>query len=164
MTVYWLDADACIQAKDEINGAFPFSRMRPFWDYLSLQVDNGVVRAPKMVYDEIVKGNDELSDWFSEREDRGLAIYASKEVHECASRIGDYVVEKYGDRLARPFLKGADMWVMAHAMAMGTDGVVVTHETTRPLTAIIKIPAVCSAFGIERFTIFRMLNQLGARF
>jgi hypothetical protein len=56
------------------------------------------------------------------------------------------------------------MWVMAHAIAMGKDGVVVTHETTRPLTAIIKIPAVCSAFGIERFTIFRMLNQLGARF
>ena len=56
MTVYWLEADACIQAKNEETGSFPFSRAANFWSYLSHKVDEGVVKS-KMVYDEIVKGN-----------------------------------------------------------------------------------------------------------
>lgn len=34
---------------------------------------------------------------------------------------------RYGDRMARPFLKGADTWVLAHAKSMGQDGFVVSY-------------------------------------
>jgi len=164
VTVYWLDADVWIQAKHEQNGPFPFSRMQKFWDYMSLQVDKGKVKCPKMVYDEIVKGNDRLADWFREREARGLSINASDEVWECVTKISDYVVNKYKDRKSRKFLDGADMFVIAHAMAMGEDGVVVSHEGLRRQNALVKIPALCLDLNVEKINIFQMLNRIDAQF
>ena len=161
MTVYWLDADACIHAKNERDGAFPFSRMPKFWAYLSRKVDQGIVKAPKMVYDEITSGNDQLAEWFREREDRGLCENPTDEVWRCVTEISDFVVNKWKDRRARRFLAGADVFVLAHAMAMGKDGVVVSHETKRQQNAIVKIPVVCEELKIEKIGIFTMLNQLG---
>lgn len=161
MTVYWLDADACIQAKHEENGAFPFNRMPRFWDYLSHKIDQGVVQCPKMVYDEITRGDDRLAEWFKERETRGLAIHPSDEVWECVTKISDYVVKKYKDRKSRKFLDCADMFVLAHAMAMGNDGVVVSHEGLRRQNALVKIPVLCLDLGIEKVNLFQMLNRLG---
>lgn len=161
MTVYWLDADACIHTKNEETGAFPFSRAANFWGYLSRKVDDGVVKCPKMVYDEIVKGNDELSTWFKEREHRGLCVHSSDEAWECLTKISDFVVGRWKDRKSRSFLDGADAWVLAHAMAMGSDGVVVSHESTRKQETIVKIPAVCGALGIQKISLFQMLNRLG---
>lgn len=160
--VYWLDADACIQAKHERNGPFPFSRGRKFWDFLSHKVDEGVVKCPKMVYDEITdRGwNDELAGWFRERESRGLSENPSDSVWERVHQISDFVVAKWGDRLARPFLEGADLWVLAHALAMGSDGIVVSHEGTREQKSKIKIPAVCFELGIEKINLFQMLNRM----
>ncbi|HMH44381.1 MAG TPA: DUF4411 family protein [Pyrinomonadaceae bacterium] len=164
MTVYWLDADACIHAKDERHGAFPFSRMQKFWNYLSHQVDLGVVKAPKMVYDEITKGNDALAEWFRDREDRGLCENPNDAVWNCVTQVNNLVVQKYGDRKARRFLTGADPFVLAHAMAMGDEGIVVSHESTREQNAIVKIPTVCAALNIQQVSIFTMLNQLHAHF
>jgi len=59
-----------------------------------------------------------LQSWFREREDRGLAIVGSAAVHEWAGKIGNYVVQRFGDRRARELLKGGDLWVIAHAKAM----------------------------------------------
>jgi hypothetical protein len=132
-----------------------------FWNYLSRKVDEGIVQCPKMVYDEIVKGNDELATWFKEREHRGLAVHASDEVWEALTEIGTFVVGRWKDRKSRSFLNGADAWVLALAKAMGKDGVVVSHESTRKQETIVKIPAVCSALGIEKISIFQMLNRLG---
>jgi hypothetical protein len=103
LTVYWLDADACIQVKNEETGNYPFSRAEKFWAYLSHKVDERIVRAPKMVYDEITNGDDRLADWFKEREHRGLCVNASPEVWESLIRIGDFVVNKWKDRRSRAF-------------------------------------------------------------
>ena len=51
--------------------------------------------------------------------------------------------------------------VLAHAMAMGKDGVVVSHESLRKQETVVKIPAVCNALGIEKISWFQMLNRLG---
>lgn len=154
----------CIQAKDERNGPFPFKRQPKFWAYLSHQVDIGTVRASKMVYDEIMKIDDELKQWFQDREDRGLSIHPTPEVYECVTKVCDYVVRKYGDRKARAFLNGADPFVLAHAMAMGKNGIVVSHESTREQHSIIKIPTVCYALKIQPVSLFQMLNKLNARY
>ena len=151
----------CIQIKDEQTGAFPFNKSATFWAFLSHQIDEHVVRSSKMVYDEVTKGNDELAEWFKARKDRGLAINASDEVVECMTKISDFVMRAYKDRRSRRFLEGADAWVLAHAMAMGKDGVVVSHESLRHQNAIVKIPAVCHAMGIEKISVFTMLNRLG---
>lgn len=46
----------------------------------------------------------------------------------------------------------------------GESGVVVSHESLRQQESRVKIPAVCTQFGVQRTSIFAMLNQLGARF
>ena len=117
-----------------------------------------------MVYDEISAGNDRLAKWFKEREHRGLSVNASPEVWECVTKISDFVVNRYKDRMSRAFLYGADCFVLAHAMAMGNDGVVVSAESLRKQESIVKIPAVCAALNIEKISIFQMLNRLNADF
>src|SRR5262249_2735814 len=102
---------------------------------MSRKIDEGVIRAPKMVFDEITAGSDRLAEWFRDREHRGLCINATDEVVKCVGTVSDFVVRKYGDRKAREFLAGADPFVIAHAMAMGEDGVVVSHESRREQTA-----------------------------
>jgi len=166
VTVYWLDADACIQAKNKDTGAFPFGRMQKFWDFLSLQIDRGIVKCPKMVYDEVTDRGweDELAEFFREREARGLCEYATDEVWKWVHQISNLVVQKFGDRKARDFLEGADLWVLAHAKAMGAEGVVVSHEGLREQHHKIKIPVVCAEFQIEKITIFQMLNRMNATF
>jgi hypothetical protein len=59
---------------------------------------------------------------------------------------------------------GADPFVLAHAMAMGDDGIVVSHESMREQNASVKIPTVCAALNIQQVSIFTMLNQLRAHF
>jgi hypothetical protein len=165
LAVYWLDADACIQTKDERTGAYPFSRWENFWAYLSHQVDLGFVRCPKKVYDEVTKGwDDPLAMWFREREDRGLCEYPTPEAWECVAKISDFVMNRWGDRMTRPFLKGADVWVLAHAMSMGKDGFVVSHESKRQQNSIVKIPTVCYHLNIQKISIHEMLNRLKAKF
>lgn len=164
MIVYWLDADACIQTAHEKNGAFPFSRMGHFWAYLSHQVDSGIVKCPKMVYDEVTAGNDQLATWFREREDRGLAVHPNDDVWDAVTEISDYVVNKYKDRKSRRFLEGADMFVLAHALAMGKDGIVVSHEGLRRQNALIKIPVLCQDLKIEKISVYQMLNRMNASF
>jgi hypothetical protein len=161
LTVYWLDADACIHAKHEETGAFPFSRSQRFWDYLSKKVDEGVVQCPKMVYDEIVAGKDHLAEWFREREQRGLCVHPSDQVWDALTEVSDFVVNRYKDRKSRKFLNGADAMVIAHAKAMGSEGVLVSQDSLSMQDAIVKIPAVCAAFGIEKISWFQMLNRLG---
>jgi hypothetical protein len=147
--------------KNEDTGTYPFSRADKFWAYLSHKVDEGVVQCPKMVYDEIVKGHDRLADWFQEREHRGLCIHPSQDVWDCLTQIGNFVVSEYKDRKSRSFLNGADAFVLAHAMAMGSDGIVVSHESTRKQGVIVKIPAVCAALNIEKINFSRMVNLMG---
>jgi uncharacterized protein DUF4411 len=119
------------------------------------------VKCPKMVYDEIVNGNDLLADWFKERADRGLCEPTSDAVWAASVLISDHVVNAYQDRKSRRFLSGADAMVLACAKAMGKDGVVVSHESLRKQESIVKIPAVCNALGIEKISWFQMLNRLG---
>lgn len=117
-----------------------------------------------MVYDEITRGNDDLAEWFRDRENRGLCENPTDEVWDCLTQVNNFVVQKYGDRKARRFLTGADPFVLAHAMAMGEEGIVVSHESTREQNAIVKIPTVCAALNIQQVSIFTMLNQLHAQF
>lgn len=114
-----------------------------------------------MVYDEITAGDDRLADWFKEREDRGLCINASPAVWQRLIEIGDFVVKRWKDRRSRAFLNGADAFVLAHALAMGKDGVVVSHESTRKQDSIVKIPVVCAELGVEKISFSQMVNRLG---
>jgi hypothetical protein len=131
---------------------------------MSAQLESGIIRSPKIVYDEVVKGNDWVADWVRTRREKGLSVPASKAVHNHFRPIADYVVQRWGDRKAREFLLGGDCWVIAHAKEMGDDGIVVTQESKRSIEAKVKTPTVCEAVGVECITIFQMLDEFDFSF
>lgn len=157
-TVYWLDANVFIQAK---NGPYAFNLVPKFWIFLSEQLDQGTIRCSKMVYDELIDGNDELTAWFKPRKEKGLCHNANQTVQDCYTLIANHVATKFKPHQAAEFLVGADGWVIAHAM--NGDGVVVTQESDKSHKAKIKIPTICKVFGVRCIDTYRMLNALNAK-
>ncbi len=156
--MYWLDADVYIQASAR-TGPYPFKRARGFWSFLAAQLEKGQIGSPKIVYDELTRGNDELAQWCKQRREKGLCVAASREVHAHFTTIANHVIGKYGQRKAAEFLRGGDAWVIAHAMEDGPNGIVVTQESTRHSNAKIKVPTVCKELGVPCISTFQMLED-----
>lgn len=155
MPIYWLDADVYIQAK---NGPYKFERIPGFWVFLAQQFDNGNIKSPKRVYDELTDGSDVLASWCRRMRDRGLSVKADKDVQHCYRQIANHVHTKYKPHQANEFLKGGDGWVIAHAMATG--GIVVAQESERSKKSKIKVPTVCREFNVKCIGTYDMLDRL----
>jgi hypothetical protein len=152
--IYWLDADVYIQAS---NG--PYKRVPQFWAFLAVQLELGNIRSPKIVYDEVSAGNDEVAKWFAHRKGKGLCVTASPEVQtKCYGMIADYVFEKFKSYQAEEFLRGGDGWVIAHAM--DSNGKVVTQESLRKVEAKIKVPTICKALSVPCINTYDLLDEL----
>jgi hypothetical protein len=156
-SIHWLDSNVFIQAK---NGPYAFARVPQFWIFLSEQLEQGNVRSPKMVYDELVGGNDDLAVWFKPRREKGLCHHPNETVQQCYGNVANHVAMKFKPHQAAEFLVGADGWIIAHAM--DGDGVVVTQESDRSHKSKIKIPTICKVFGVRCVNTYQMLDALGA--
>jgi len=157
--IYWLDADAYIQAK---NGPYKFARVPKFWVFLSEQLEKGTIKSPQVVYREIADGKDDLANWFKQRRRNGLCIAASEKVQEYYGQIAEYVANNYKPHQAAEFLKGADGWVIAHAME--DKGIVVTQESARSRKNKVKIPTICKVFNVRCMNTYDMLDEFHAKF
>lgn len=157
-SIYWLDANVFIQAK---NGPYGFGLVPQFWTFLSEQLAQGTIRCPKMVYDELIDGKDDLAAWFKPRREKGLCNNANETVQQCFSAVANHVAMKFKPHQVAEFLIGADGWLIAHAM--DGDGVVVTQESDRSHKSKIKIPTMCKVFGVRCMNTYEMLNSLGAK-
>jgi hypothetical protein len=151
--IYWLDADVYIQAS---NG--PYKRVPQFWAFLTEQLKLGNIRSPKIVYDEVSAGNDEVAKWFAPRKGEGLCVSASPAVQTDYGKIADYVFEKFKPYQAEEFLRGGDGWVIAHAM--DSRGKVVTQESLRKVEAKIKVPTICKALSVPCINTYDLLDEL----
>jgi Domain of unknown function (DUF4411) len=159
MPIYWIDAVVLIQSSNTFH---PFDRVPKFWSFISQQLDAGVIKAPKIVWQEVADGNDWLAQWVQQRREKGLCVAASKSVQAYLGPISAHVVGKYKPHQANEFLKGGDPWVIAHAM--DSEGIVVTQESPRSIKAKVKIPTVCKSLGVRCIDTFAMLKELGAKF
>ena len=157
---YCLDANVFIQAK---NGPYGLDFHPSFWKFMAVQVDAEVICSPKMVYDELASGEDDLADWVKDRKDQGMFVVPDERIQVVFGDIADNVEQKYANHHARLFLDGADPWVIAHAKVQGA--VVVTHEKlVNDESAKVKIHNVCVHFGVKYVDTYEMLRTLGARF
>jgi hypothetical protein len=156
-SIYWLDANVFIQAK---NGPYAFTLVPKFWIFLSEQLEQGTIRCSKMVYDELIDGNDDLAGWFKQRREKGLCHHANETVQQQYGSVANYVATKFKPHQAAEFLIGADGWLIAHAM--NGDGVVVTQESDRSHKSKIKIPTICKVFGVRCMNTYQMLAALEA--
>ena len=160
--VYWLDTNVLITAR---NGPFRFSINPGFWSFIDAQVKAGRIRAPKMVYREILHyegANDELTKWVKNRRNSGLFVDEDGPVQKAMTEVSDHVMKTYEEHHAAEFLRGADPWLVAHAKV--SSAVVVTFEKRQPGASRVKIPNVCAELGIRFVDPYDMLEELEAAF
>lgn len=160
MTIaFWLDTNVFITSK---NAYYPFDLVPAFWSFLDKKVAEGLIAAPRLVYDELESGGDDLATWVKARKTSRLFIDADPTVQATLQQVVNYVAGTYIKAESDLFLKGADPWLVAHAKTHG--GTVVTLERFEPKTKKVKIPNVCGHFNVKTTDTFGMLRALGASF
>lgn len=160
MGIYWIDAGVLITAK---NGLYGFELVPKFWPWLQEQLTIGTVRMPRIAFEEVTDGNDELAKWCKLRKSIGhFCVKENKNVQERYGTVAEYVNQKYTPHQVAEFLRGADGWLIAYALE--TQGFVVTEESTKHNKSRIKIPTVSKALSAPWKTTADMCKELGAKF
>jgi hypothetical protein len=160
MPVYWIDAGVLIMASKRY---YSFELVPRFWIWLHGHVEGGTIRMPKMAFEEVIDGTDDLAKWCKERKGLGFfCVKADKAVQRQYRMIANYVSGKYKPHQVAEFLKGADGWIIAHALE--TQGFVVTEETTAHNKSKVKIPTVSKALDAPWKNTFDMCKELKAKF
>ena len=157
--IYWIDAGVLIQAK---NGLFAMDIVPTFWTFIETKLKDGSVRMPKMCFDEVTDGNDELARWCKQRRNIGYfccKASSDKDVQTRYSKIAEHVVANHSRHAAAEFLRGADGWVIAHALA--TSGYVVTEELRNNYKSKIKIPVISKTLKATWKPTHQMCRELG---
>lgn len=158
--MYLLDANIFIDAK---NGAYGLDFCPAFWNWLLQSHSRGLLGSINAVKNELLARQDELTHWAREVP-ADFFQQPTSSVIEVLRQITNHVEAK-GFPLAEKtrFLTQADPFLIAHAKA--GNHVVVTHEKAVPGNSLkIKIPNVCSAFGVNCRSIFDVIRESKARF
>ncbi len=160
MSRYCFDTNFLIQAK---NGPYGFDFAPSFWEFVDSKLNDGTIFTSKLVYDEIVSGDDELADWIKARNDPNVFVQPDENVQMVFADISNHVVEHYPATRSQEFLSSADPWIIA--LARVEDTIVVTHETLVPEESKkVKIPNICKVFEVRYIGPYEMLRILKARF
>jgi len=156
---YCLDANVLIQAWQK----YYSPRICPtYWDMLDYLGTQNIIFMPEMVYDEIVRTDDELSKWLKTSKIPIKKI--DEQVTKCLKDIysADSNHKFLVDNTKARSL--ADPWVIAHALR--EKAVVVTKE--EKVTALnstkIKIPNVCDKMNVSWINDFQLIDELGIMF
>lgn len=159
MPRYCIDTDTFIRAK---NGEYAMNVHIKFWNWIDDQVRAGNLFSSSLVYKEITDGNDELTKWAKERHKTGHFVEPSQAVQAKFGEIANYVNSNYGQSHANLFLSKADAWVIAHAFE--EEAAVVTHEKLEENSKRVKIPNVCRHFTVSWCNIYKVQQDLNAKF
>lgn len=155
---YLLDSNVFMQAK---NLHYGFDFCPAFWDWIDARAAQGEVLSIDKVRDELIAGDDELSEWAEARKEFFLkpdaTVLASlRTASEWTNTAG------YTPAAVNLFLQAADYYLVSHAQAQGH--IVVTHEKPSPSTNKIKVPDACIGLDVKCMTPFEMLRVERARF
>lgn len=158
---YLLDANIFIQAK---NLHYGFDFCPAFWNWLELNNEGGKVYSVAKVGDELIAGNDELSEWAS-RQGGKFFLAPDPSMLPAFARVSAWASSPeriYEPAAVNTFLQVADYYLIAHALAH--DSIVVSHEKPDNSKKRVKIPDVCIGLGITCLNPYEMLRRERARF
>lgn len=156
---YCLDTNILIQAWQK----YYSQKFCPgYWEVLNQLGDVGQIFIPEEVRDEILKTDDDLSNWV--KECRIPIIKTNRAVTENLSKIysADPLHKFLVDNTKARSL--ADPWVIAHAMTENATVVTKEIKVTAVSSTKIKIPNVCENMHIRCITDFKMIDELNIKF
>lgn len=162
--MYLLDSNIFIQAK---NFQYPFDAFPGFWEWLQRDMKAGIVASIKPVYDELTRGNDELTDWVAVCEACGCFLSIDdSDTQRRFTEIASWAVnpaQNFNPSAYQEFLQVADSWLVAKAYS--TRSTIVTLERfDAQCKRRVLIPNVCRAFGVEYIDTIELIRRIGVRF
>lgn len=153
---YCLDANVLIQAWQKYyNPKFCLD----YWNILIELGKNAKIFIPELVYEEIVRTEDDLSQWL-----KASKIPIAKITEPVTKHIRK-ILQDYpllvDNTKARSL---ADPWVIAHALNDNATVVTKEEKVTALNTKKIKIPNVCDNIGIRWISDFQFIDELDIKF
>jgi hypothetical protein len=157
MTLYLLDANVPIEADESY---YPVARIKPFWVWLIEQGEKGIIKIPRLIFNEITPPPGPLAEWLKREDVKKVLVLEEKPDTALVQRV---LNEGYAPNLNDVEIQkvGKDPFLVAIALAK-PDRVVVTKERSQPskMKANRKIPDVCDHFGIKWMTDFDLYRVL----
>ena len=148
---------------------YPFDLVPSFWEYLQGCFSEGNVAILDLAKDEVIKGNDDLSNWLKSCPVMNVCNHKKEDVLQYYSQVlihlqtSGYYKETALNDWARE--KIADPWLIAAAKAYGY--IIVTLETSNPNLSIrnpvkrAKIPDVAAHMGVECRDLLYFMRAMG---
>lgn len=156
---YLLDANVFIQAK---NLHYSFDFCPAFWDWLDVTNGRRCVFSIAHVREELLAGDDELSQWTRQR-DGGFFLAPDEAIVPSLGTVSGWALHgRYEPAAVSAFLQDTDYYLIAHAHAHGHT--VVTHEVPSASTKKVKIPNACIGVDVRCMSPYEMLRVERARF
>jgi hypothetical protein len=156
---FCLDANVLIQAWQK----YYSPKICPsYWDIFNDLGANNIIFMPEMVYNEIVRTDDDLSKWLKSskipiRKIDEQVIKCLKDIYS-ADPNHKYLVDNTKARSL------ADPWVIAHALRENATVVTKEEKVTAINTTKIKIPNVCEKMNVPWINDFQLIVELGIIF
>lgn len=166
MRKYLIDTNAVITPAKQY---YPMDLMPKYWDSLKRMFEEKSVNLLDMIYNEIVSGNDEVSDWLKSIEDTiDIIDHRESDILQSYSNVLEYVSNCgfYKESALAEWSRStvADPWLIATAKARNL--VIVSLETSNTglnqnnRSKMAKIPDVAKALGVEHCNVFEMVREL----
>ena len=163
--LYLVDSDVFITAK---NLYYSFEICPGFWKCMLHHHQQGRVFSIDRVRGELLAGSrtEDLVRWV--RSDVPATFFLQADTEAVSSAYAEIMLwvqrhANYFDAARAKFATGADGWLVAYARVHGAT--VVTNEQPAPDSKReVKLPDVCDQFGVQRASIFAVLQSLSVRF
>ncbi len=156
---YCLDSNVLIQAWQKY---YSPKYCATYWEILDELGYQSKIFIPKMVYEEIIRTDDDLSNWLKEsrievKPMTNAITTCLKSIYSNNPNHKHLVDSKKGRSLADP-------WVIAHAINENATVVTKEEKVTALNTKKIKIPNVCENMNVRWINDFDMITELGIKF
>lgn len=165
MTQYLIDTNCFIEAK---NVYYPFDFAPSFWEQLGSAINEGSILIHDAVFDELIKGDDELKEWIKDHAPKLRISITDSESMKAYQLVLNHVhtCGHYNEAGRKSWSEStiADPQLIASAIVLGVT--IVTREKptnknqTRKKTNP-KIPDVASDLKVRSITLFQMMRELG---
>ncbi len=160
--LYLIDANVLIQANQDY---YPIDRVPQYWDWLIISGNNGQIKMPMEIWEEIAnsaKGT-ALRDWVNETEVIDALILDEEVDTTIFNRVIDigYASDLTEDEFEQA---GRDPFLIAYAK-MGNDRAVVTKECSKTTQkrGKRKVPDACNDLNVMCINDFKLYRDLNFR-
>ena len=156
---YCLDANVLIQAWQKYYSPKFFP---DYWKLLNHFGSIDKIFISEMVYDEIVRTEDDLAEWLKKSKIRVVKI--DEPVTRCLQAIyakNPLHINLVDNTKARSL---ADPWVIAHAMNEKATIVTKEEKVTALNSTKVKIPNVCENMNVRCINDFQFIEELNIQF